>query len=175
MQIEPEGRFTVRPVDDSQLRQLLRVYRACEDFLVLGPEPRASLEMIRADIEHSRAEGGTFCGIWDAQGRIIGVVDFVACGFEGVAEHGFLSLLMISKPHRRQGAGAEVVRAIERRLIHDHGITTMLSAVQTNNRPAIRFWQKMGYAIVSSPEPQQDGTVTYMLSKPLPAGGRKRP
>jgi ribosomal protein S18 acetylase RimI-like enzyme len=159
-------RCTIKRVDASQADCLLGVYRACEDFLALGPQSQASVEMVRADLEHSRIEGGVCCGVWNRQGELIGVVDYIASGFEGVAEQGFMSLLMLVPSHRAAGIGTEVVTAIERRLA-ENGIATVLSAVQTNNTPAIRFWQKMGYRIESGPEPQEDGTVTYRLKKQL--------
>lgn len=161
-------RYTVKPVDENELDSVLEVYRSSEEFLALGPQPRASLEMIRSDMELSKTECGTYCGIWDSECRMIGIVDFVADCFDGVRGHGFLSLLMISASRRGLGIGTEIVTAIEQEIAREYGVTTILSAVQTNNYPAIRFWRKMGYRIVSGPEPQQDGTVTYRLSKSLP-------
>ena len=161
------ARCTIKTVGDDQLGQLLDVYRECEDFLSLGPQPKASLEMVRADLEQSKTEGGTYCGIWDSQGEIIGIVDFIAGGYDGEAEQGFLSLLMISKSHRGLGIGTEIVAAIEERLMEGYGVTTMLSAVQSNNHAAMCFWQRMGYRVVTGPEPQQDGTVTCGLRKDL--------
>ena len=55
-----------------QQRKHLEVYRRCEDFLALGPEPKASLEMVLADLEISRQEGGCFCGIYGPTGNMLG-------------------------------------------------------------------------------------------------------
>ena len=41
--------ITIRPINEQDLLALLRVYQQCQDFLALGPEPAASLEMLKAD------------------------------------------------------------------------------------------------------------------------------
>src|SRR5512143_3408157 len=54
----------IRPIVDSDLPALLEVYRQCEDFLALGPDPHASPEMVEKDRALSRQEGGIYCGIF---------------------------------------------------------------------------------------------------------------
>ena len=85
----------------------------------------------------------------------------------GNVDYCLLELLMIAKPYRSGGIGAEVVTALEASLRRGGKVRTILSAVQCNNDSAIAFWKKMGYGIMSDPEPQPDGTVTYRLRKEL--------
>ncbi len=54
----------IRPIVNSDLPAVLEVYRQSEDFLALGPDPRASLEMVEKDQALSRQQGGVFCGIF---------------------------------------------------------------------------------------------------------------
>ena len=54
----------IRPILDSDLPAVLEVYRQSEDFLALGPDPHASLEMVEKDRALSRQQGGVFCGIF---------------------------------------------------------------------------------------------------------------
>jgi len=54
--------FSLRTLDDFDLPALLELYRACEDFLALGPYPRDSLEMVRSDIQLSQENGARFRG-----------------------------------------------------------------------------------------------------------------
>lgn len=157
--------YQINPITEDDLNSVLEVYRQCEDFLALGPQPHASMEMVLADLEVSRMEGGVFCGIWDQSRTMVGVVDFIPESFQGNPHHAFLSLLMIPKSYRKKGIGAEIATAVEHEISKNTLVTSILSAVQTNNDPAIRFWQKMGYRIVSGPEPQKDGTITYKLQK----------
>jgi len=103
----------IRPVTHADLSAVLDVYRQCEDFLALGPEPAASMEMVLRDIETSQRDGGRFCGILGADGSMVGIVDFVPNGLEGDPHLAFLSLLMIAAPYRNQGIGQAVVALIE--------------------------------------------------------------
>jgi GNAT superfamily N-acetyltransferase len=161
--------FDIHPVRhdrEEDLWSVLAVYRACEDFLALGPAA-ASLDLVRADLDLSVREGGQFCGIFvPPGGPMVGVVDYVAGGWGGRQEVAFLSLLMIAAPWQGQGLGRQVVAAIES-AVRTRGATLIESAVQVNHPQGIRFWEGRGYRIVSPPEPQPDGTVTYRLRKAL--------
>ena len=159
--------YLIKPIAEADLDSVLEVYRQCEDFLALGPQPHASMEMVVTDLELSRAEGGIFSGIWNLSDTMIGIVDFVPKMYEGNPKHAFLSLLMIAKRYRGRGIGAEVVAAVEQEIAKNPAVKVILSAVHTNNLEAIRFWQRMGYCVVSEPEQQTDGTVTYRLEKLL--------
>ena len=46
-------------------------------------------------------------------------------------------------------------------------IRMLRAGVQVNNPGAIRFWQRMGFAITSSAELMSDGTTCYQLKKSL--------
>jgi len=155
----------IRPVTSADASAVLDVYRQCEDFLALGPEPVASLAMVLADIETSRCQGGRFCGIFAADGRMVGVVDAVPGGFEGDPHAAFLALLMIAAPYRDQGIGQAVVALVEDEISRDPQVTTIFSGVQVNNPQAVRFWERNGYRIVSEAEPQGDGTTAFRLRK----------
>jgi ribosomal protein S18 acetylase RimI-like enzyme len=160
--------WTVHPVGAGELDQVLEVYRQCEDFLALGPQPKASIEMVLADLRLSGEEGGTFYGIYEGEKeKMIGVVDYVPGGFEGREEQAFLSLLMIAAPYRSQGIGAEVVRWVEEQVANRPEIQTIFSGVQANNPGAIRFWERMGFSIIRGPEVLPDTTVAYTLRKEL--------
>lgn len=159
--------FEIRPVTTSELPQVLKVYRQCEDFLALGPVPQASMQMVLADLKLSQDEGGVFCGIYRADGEMLGVVDFVPSGFEGVHEHAYLSLLMIGQPFRRDGLGTAVVDCIEDEIKKDPAVTTVRAGVQVNNPHAIRFWQGKGYRIISGAQFLPDQTVCFQLIKPI--------
>jgi ribosomal protein S18 acetylase RimI-like enzyme len=163
-----DNRFRIRPIRPDELDTVLDVYRQCEDFLALGPVPTASMEMVLQDLEISRHEGGIFCGIYDAaNGKMIGVVDYVPCNFEGVPHQAFLSLLMIAAPFRQQGVGKAIVEAIEQEIREDEHVTVILSGVQVNNPRAVQFWQKRGYCIVSGPTLMPDQTTVFRLRKDL--------
>jgi ribosomal protein S18 acetylase RimI-like enzyme len=157
--------FTIRPILLDDLTQTLEVYRQCEDFLALGPDPRASVEMIEKDMQISKEAGGIFCGIFDEDNHMIGIVDFIPNNFEGNPNHAFIELLMIAVSARRKGFGGEVMQLVEKEISKNPNITDILAAVQINNPNAIRFWKNIGYEIISEPILNPDGTTVYKLCK----------
>jgi RimJ/RimL family protein N-acetyltransferase len=157
----------IRPLGRDGVPAVLEVYRACEDFLALGPQPKADMAMVVRDLEGSQQRGGFFCGIFDATGRMIGVVDFTRRGFEGRPEEAFISLVMLVPSVRGRGIGTEAVGVIEREIRKDASVTTISSAVQVNNPAAQRFWLKCGYELVGGPEARPDGTTVLGLHKDL--------
>ena len=159
--------FKIAPIAKSQFPHVLAVYQQCEDFLALGPIPKASMDMVKADIEHSKEEKGLFCGIFDLKENLMGIVDFVPNMFEGNPGNAFISLIMIAKPHRNKGLGEKAIEAIENKIREDRQVKVILSAVQTNNQRAIHLWKELGYAILGGPEPRPDKTVVYQLRKNL--------
>jgi ribosomal protein S18 acetylase RimI-like enzyme len=156
----------IRTITPDDKYDILDVYRRCEDFLALGPEPKASLAMVLKDIETIRHEGGVFQGIY-VDDRMVGVVSYVVGGFEGKQQVAFISLLMIAASSRGHGIGTEIVRRIEKEILMDSKVTTVLSAVQVNNPDALRFWEKNGYQITGGPELRSDKTTVFHLCKEL--------
>lgn len=165
MMLFQTGQLTVSTIDESDLPALFEVYRQCEGFLALGPVPVASVQMVEEDIEHSRRKNGQYCAIRDGQGRIIGVIDFIA-KYEGNHTSSLL-LLMIGVLWRGKGYGRAVVQALEDYLNENFGSRRMVSWVQTNNPGAIQFWERLGYHLSTVPLDQPDGTVTYEMAKVL--------
>jgi len=154
----------IRTIDEGDLQKTLEVYQQVEDFLSLGPVPKASMEMVLADMEHSKQSGGFFCVIHDRTGDQIGVLDFVPERTEGIA---FLSLLMISQRARHQGNGRAIVGKLESYLRRKYGTQTIESGVQTNNDQGIGFWKHCGFEIGQTPKALGDGTAAYEMKKTL--------
>ncbi len=159
--------IAIRPVTADDLPAILQVYQHCEDFLALGPVAKASLEMVRKDLEISKEEGGIFCGIYTENENMIGVVDYVPGNFQGNPQHAFLSLLMIDSSFRSHGIGKAIFGAVEKEIRQDPLVTTLLSGVQVNNPQAVQFWQRRGFSIVSEPKLMPDQTIVFDLRKEL--------
>jgi ribosomal protein S18 acetylase RimI-like enzyme len=163
--------YLIRPLTgtSADLAGVLEVYRQCEDFLALGPEAKASAEMVQADLAISRAEGAVFHAIEDtANGKMAGILDYVLAGFEGNPELAFLGLLMIAAPYRGMGLGEAVVQALEEEIRQDGRARAIRSGGQVNNPGGIRFWRRMGFETTGGPEEMPDGTTVYHLLKQLP-------
>jgi ribosomal protein S18 acetylase RimI-like enzyme len=159
--------LTLRTVTPNETEPILWLYRTCEDFLALGPAPKASLAMVQKDLEISFQDDGCFCGIYNTAGQLVGVVDFIPSCLEGKPDNAFFSLIMIAAPCRNKGIGNQTVRLVEKEIRKNAGITEIRSAVQVNNPTTIRFWQRNGYRIISGPELQPDSTTVFHLSKKL--------
>ena len=157
----------VHPITHKDLDAILHVYKQCEDFLALGPVPVASMEMVLKDIEMSENEGGILCGIYKADGEMIGVIDYVPSPYKGEPSQTFLELLMIAAPYRNRGIGKLVVESIETEIRRDEKVSVILSGVQVNNPKAIRFWQRNEYRIVSDPTLYPDQTIAFGLWKDI--------
>jgi len=161
-----EYSLKIRPITPDDMESVLEVYRLCEDFLALCPVPTASMEMVLKDIEISKGEGGIYCGIFDAAGEMIGILDYVPGNYHGDLHNAYLSLLMLAAPFRNQGIGKAVVKAFEDEVRKDERVKSILAGVQVNNPKAVRFWQRQGYRIVSGPK-LFDQTLVYDLCKEL--------
>ena len=157
----------VKTVTENELEAILSVYCQNEDFLALGPEPKASLEMVSKDLKLSRDESGCFCGIFKTDGSIVGIVDFVPQDFEGENGVSFISLLMIAAPFRNRGLGTKVINMVEEEIVNNFHSNTIQVAVQTNNPGTLRFWKQLGYEIFQGPELRPDKTTVYYLRKKL--------
>jgi len=148
------------------LEAVLEVYRECEDFLALGPVAQASREMVLKDMDLWRAEGGVYCGVFNAPGEMIGVLDCIPGGYRGDAQTAYLELPMLATPHRGGGLGAAIVEALEGEL-RQRGVRTILAGVQVINPRALKFWRRHGFQVISGPILHFDGTTAYDLSKEL--------
>ncbi len=161
----------IRPAGEEDIEGLFTVYKECEDFLALGPVAKASLEMVRADLEMSRTMGGEFCGIYLPEGTMAGVLDFVPGNFRGQPDTAYIALLMIRQSFRHKGIGARVLELVESKVREDPRVTRIRIGVMVNNPPAIQFWQNRGFVIYGGPELLADQTTVYRLEKKLPAAG----
>lgn len=162
-----DHRFEIRPAAQEDVEAVLAVYEQCEDFLALCQQPPASMAMVQQDIALSQEIGGVFCGIYTDPGKMIGVMDYVPCGYRGAQDTAYLELLMIAAPYRNQGIGRAVVEAVEKEIRKNARVTTILAGVAVNNAPAIHFWQRNGYRIISGPIDYPGQGCGYDLRKDL--------
>ena len=154
----------IRPIKNDEVESVFHVYQECEDFLELGPVPKASMEMVKTDIDVSKEENRYFCGIF-INNDIAGIFDFGLDNYLCNLKHAYLALLMIVKPFRNNGLGTRVVKLVESEIIKNKTIDCIFSGVQINNLKAIRFWKNNGYEIYAGPELLEDKTTVYHLKK----------
>ena len=162
-----EPLLEIRPITPEDLNAVLEVYRQCEDFLALCQQPAASMQMVLNDIALSKAGRGLFCGIFTDHGKMIGVIDYIPCGYQGAQDTAYLELLMIADAYRKRGIGKAVVEAVENEIRKNAQVTTIVSGVAVNNPQAIQFWQRNGYRIVSGPKYYPGQGTGFDLRKDL--------
>lgn len=148
----------------ADIQAILSVYEQSEDFLSLGPVPKASMKMVSADIEHSTRSGGVFCVIENHDGSQVGVLDFVP---QYSTHTCFLSLLMIARDHRGKGYGQAIIQALESYLRRNYKTHSIESGVQTNNSRGMGFWRKCGFDIGNIARALDDRTVAYSMRKEI--------
>ena len=74
--------------------------------------------------------------------QVLGFLDVTAQAWHGTA---WIRNLVVDKDHRRQGVGTYLLRAA-RAWASDNGLKRMMAEAQTKNYPAIRCFQKHGFA-----------------------------
>jgi len=159
--------FRIEPLNESDCSEVLEVYRYSEDFLALGPVHGASMEMVLADMRASEAEGGCFCGIYNLQWEMTGILDYIPSHYLGDRQKACISLLMIALPHRNRGTGRQIVAVVETYLKDQYEVRSVFAHVQTENTRALRFWNGCGYHRISDADQRPDGTIVYHLRKNL--------
>jgi ribosomal protein S18 acetylase RimI-like enzyme len=160
------GRIELRNVITEDFDDILDIYRRCEDFLSLGPQPRASPAMVTKDIEDACNAGGVFKGVYCGD-KLIGVASYVTKNATDKLHDVYLYLLMIIPSFRHKGIGTKIVEMIEKEIFTCAGTTGILSGVQVNNIQALKFWRKNGYRVTGGPELMPDGTTVFHLRKDL--------
>lgn len=156
------------------MEDILKVYVACEDFLALGPEPKASAAMIERDIKDAETESGVFRAVVHGNSETIGVASYVSHGFEGYPERAFILLLMVMANRRCHGVGGRILHTIEDEIRRETNATEIHTAVQMNNPTARRFWERNGYKAISGAQLRPDGTTVIRLSKTVGRTEQKR-
>jgi ribosomal protein S18 acetylase RimI-like enzyme len=152
------------PLKEDAIPQLIDIYRQCEDFLALGPEPRASVEMVQKDFQHSRGVGGCYCGIYLPHDQLIGVFDFIPSGYDGDAKQAYINLLMLVPRYRNQRWGRLAMCRLEHMLAAFH-INRVHLDVQVKNPAAQHFWEQVGFVVTEDSVIQSDTTVTNHMER----------
>lgn len=152
--------------DDADATDLVDLYEGCADFLAAGAAHASPRGAALADLEASRAGGSDFRFVVGPEGSVLGVVDFLP-GEPGSAGAPLsVNLLMLAPEHQNRGVGTAVVGRLEA-LAAARGVLRLAAAVQVENAPGRRFWERLGYAVVAGPDRNDDGTTVLHLSKRL--------
>lgn len=97
--------------------------------------------------------GNTFLQVQNENGKVVGYVWYA----DTEASEVFLTDFGVEPDYRRQGYGFAILRKLEEKLAAEGAVRIRLH-VFDNNTPAIRLYQKAGYAVYDHCEPAS----TYM-------------
>jgi ribosomal protein S18 acetylase RimI-like enzyme len=137
----------IRSATEEDEAAVIGLWRAC-DLVVSPNDPVRDFRFVRAkptsDILVAR----------DADGTLIGSV---AAGYD--SNRGWLAYVSVDPARRREGAGADLVRAAEQWLAA-HSVTKIHLTVRATNEAVVQFYERVGYGKLPS----------ILMEKALPKG-----
>jgi GNAT superfamily N-acetyltransferase len=144
---ELTGCFGVR-LDEERKAELQAFYESCRDYfeLVTGqpPGPDEAGELLRALPRGKTQEDKFVIGLFDAPGHLVGVLDVIRAYPR--EQEWYLGLLLFEPRLRGNRLGERVFRRLEDWIRAQGGIAVHL-VVEEVNPGALRFWQRMGFAV----------------------------
>ena len=171
--------YTVRSLQPADAALLQALYDRCADFTLLVEGEPVSPTAAGQDLQSvpagkSLADKCVF-GIFNLQGEIVGVLDALRDYPEEAAW--WVGLLMLAPAVRGQGLGRDAFLAFSE-YVRWHGAKVIMLGVVEENKPALEFWQKMGFSLLRKTEPRLFGKkmqVVYIFRRSIdqPAGARQ--
>lgn len=162
----------IAPGDREAVAALQDLFSRCPEFVeltegrgVLPDEAERELRALPPDVAPRQKQMRGLVAA-DQPGRLVGAIDLVA-GYPGPTGW-CIGLLLLDPAWRGRGHGARVVAALEDEMRAAGGKVVWL-AVHPDNRAGLRFWQRVGYAVVDQ-RPRQDSPapqLVYRLRKSL--------
>jgi GNAT superfamily N-acetyltransferase len=144
---ELTGCFGVR-LDDRRTGELQAFFEGCRDYfeLVTGqpPGPDEAAELLRSVPRGKGHEDKFVLGLFDAPGHLVGVLDVIR-DFPRPGEW-YLGLLLFEPTLRGKKLGDRVYHRLED-WVRAEGGTALHLIVEEVNPAALRFWQRMGFAV----------------------------
>ncbi|NPV75331.1 MAG: GNAT family N-acetyltransferase [Anaerolineae bacterium] len=137
MILKGEG-FEIRPLTTCKLDAAAQVYRQADGG-------RVSSQTVLEDMTLSQQAGGVFCGIFDRQDELVGVLDFIPANYAGRAGDACIRALKIAAPYRGRGYASKAVKRLEEELRKD-GQARRLWACFVGSCPTRRaFAMELGF------------------------------
>jgi GNAT superfamily N-acetyltransferase len=151
-----DDRIELRPLPQTDLPELLRIYHATPAFFAAigGAAERLTLQDVLAQWRAAQASGRALLGVYlSAAGRLIGVAD-VQVG--APREEAAALWLLIEASAQRRGYGQACMALIEAWLIPDAGVRTLCAAAGSN-ADGLSFLELQGFQITDEPAPPPVG------------------
>lgn len=150
--------YSVRTLLQADTEAIQRLFDNCLDFNLLVDglpvDPDAAGKIFQ-DLPPGKSLDDKFLwGIFDAENVLAGLLDVVS----GYPEEKtwWIGLLLLAPEFRSQHLGAQTVRSFVEYARDNGGSEVMMGVVEENDQ-AFRFWNKMGFELVSQTEPRLFG------------------
>lgn len=127
--------LSIRPYAPVDFEILFEIDQACY-------EP--AIAYSRRELRHYLRLPGAEGSVAESAGAVIGF-----CLTTHGRERGHIITIDVLAPYRRQGAGSALLAEAERRLAAA-GVRRVSLETETNNAPAIAFWERHGYRILGA-------------------------
>jgi len=155
------------------------VFERCAAFNIVvegrPPGPGAAREFFESAPGGWRAADVEKLGVYDRDGRLIGLIESVAGYPEPGVTH--LGLLMLEPDAQGSGLGADLYRAYES-WAASHGAERIRLGVVADNEAGHRFWNRMGFTETSRTEPLAMGEkiqTIRVMERDISASGAGAP
>jgi ribosomal protein S18 acetylase RimI-like enzyme len=160
---ELTGCFGVR-LDETRRPELQAFYEHCADYfeLVTGqpPGPNEAEELLSALPRGKTHDDKFVVGLFDAPGHLVGVLDVIR-DYPKPADW-YLGLLMFAPEWRSRRLGERVYHRLEG-WIRELGGKAIHLIVQEQNPKAIKFWERMGFAVKGMGKQQLGGRESVFI------------
>jgi GNAT superfamily N-acetyltransferase len=144
---ELTGCFGVR-LDEGRAGELQSFFESCRDYfeLVTGQPPARdeARDLLRSLPRGKEHEDKFVFGLFDAPGHMVGVLDVIR-DYPRAGEW-YLGLLLFEPTLRGRKLGDRVYHRLED-WVRAQGGTALHLVVEEVNPGALRFWQRMGFAV----------------------------
>lgn len=168
------GRYIVRPLTETDIPAILKLYRSNEHYYTATQNNPVSKE----DCVHDMTECPP--GILKSQKyylgfcqneELIAVVDFVE-GYPD-AETGYIGLFMIDRAFHGKGVGTAILIPFFRAM-KERGFEKAALACFESNAAGRRFWTKLGFTVEETVDRREGETLRRLMkmSRPLKEPGK---
>jgi len=141
--------FEIRPLTACKLDSAVQVYRHSGEGYRAGS---VTGQTVLEDMDLSRAEGGIFCGIYNQEDDLVGVVDFVPAGFSGLPDSACVRSLKISAEFQGKGWAGKTLERLEEELKKDGSLKWIWSCFRDDCPDWKEFSTRHGYRLVDEEE-----------------------
>ena len=164
------NRLTLEQIGETtEPAELLSIFNSNPDFIEASePATRKRLYAL-SDVQqylwHESMRDNSYCLIIRSKetGQIIGTAALLDPNPND--QLAWIGLLLMDSQHQNQGFGAEAATAIEQYFVSEGRGEARLSVLQSNLK-AKRFWEKLGYSVITE-RPDNNQRLCWLMSKKL--------